>query len=276
MQQFLLSLEVSRQRETLVCTVFDLGLQPEQRRQLFRRFPWIDLRPAAFSHDPPHVAQLANFAWKPTLLTRMAQECNSPLLWLDSACVILDSLEPIWRHLQQEGCWSPYGGGSRMDARTHPGMLAQLQATPAEAAERFRSACCCAFDPSQPAALALLYRWRDLAWDPALLSPSGSCAANHRYDQSLLTVLLARSSLFPSHDELDVSGLNPIPYLRTRNKVTNAVPLWLDPLCRAWFWTYRWIDVRILRWKAGLYKPSQRLNSESLGASAAAGRTGPA
>ena len=33
------------------------------------------------------------------------------------------------------------------------------------------------------------------------------------------------------------------------------MPLWLDPICRLWFWTYREIDVRWLRFKAGINDP---------------------
>lgn len=253
--QLLLSLERSRQHHDLQVTVFDLGMTRPQRQQLLARFRWIRLLDSDLNEGPEHLRQLSSFAWKPTLIARVLEESRAPLLWLDSACVVTGSLAPIWRHLSQHGVWSPYGGGSRMDFRTHPGMLDYLKAGELERGARFRSACSCAFDPAQPAALEVARRWRELAWDPQALIPAGCCNANHRYDQSLLTVLLTRSGLDPSSEELDVSGLFPTPYLRTRNKVSNRVPLWLDPLCRLFFWAYRELDVRWLRLRSGGRRP---------------------
>ncbi|MBS2038204.1 hypothetical protein JST97_24680 [bacterium] len=253
--QLLLSLERTLQMRELDVIVFDLGLSPANRQQLTSRFPWIQLRDCDLTTGPEHLRQLSSFAWKPTLIARLAEENAAPLLWLDSACVVTGSLEPVWAHLRQNGVWSPFGGGSRMDFRTHRGMLDYLNANELERGARFRSACTCAFDPSHPGALDLVRKWRELAWNREALLPAGCCNANHRYDQSLLTVLLVRSGLDPSSEELDVSGLFPTPYLRTRNKVSNRVPLWLDPLCRLWFWTYREIDVRWLRFRAGMASP---------------------
>ena len=253
--QLLLSLERAQQTNLQV-TVFDLGMTLLQREELLERFGWIRLLDSDLNQGPEHLRRLSTFAWKPTLIARMLEESNAPLLWLDSACVVTGSLEPIWRHLRRNGLWSPFGGGSRMDYRTHPGMLDYLNASERERSARFRSACTCAFDPSHPGALELAQRWRQLAWDRQALLPAGCCNSNHRYDQSLLTLLLSRSGLDPSSEELDVSGLFPTPYLRTRNKVSNRVPLWLDPLCRLWFWTYRELDVRLLRIKAGVSRPA--------------------
>ncbi len=254
--QLLLSLERSLQHQDLQVTVFDLGMTRPQCQELQARFAWIRLLDSNLRDGPDHLRQLSSFAWKPTLIARVLEESQTPLLWLDSACVVTGSLEPIWQHLRQHGLWSPFGGGSRMDFRTHPGMLDYLMASEPERAARFRSACTCAFDPSNPVVLETVRSWRRLAWDPKALLPAGCCNANHRYDQSLLTVLLTRSGLDPSSEELDVSGLFPTPYLRTRNKVSNRVPLWLDPLCRLWFWTYRELDVRWLRLRKGARNPA--------------------
>lgn len=253
--QLLLSLERTQQQRELEVIVFDLGMSRPERLQLHRLFPWIHLRDSDLSCGPAHLRHLSSFAWKPTLIARLAEESNAPLLWLDSACVVTGSLEPVWAHLRQHGLWSPFGGGSRMDFRTHHGMLDYLNAGEHERGARFRSACTCAFDPAHPGALELIREWRELAWNREALLPDGCCNANHRYDQSLLTLLLTRSGLDPSSEELDVSGMFPTPYLRTRNKVSNRVPLWLDPVCRLWFWTYREIDVRWLRFKAGINDP---------------------
>ncbi|MFN8614249.1 MAG: hypothetical protein U0931_42350 [Vulcanimicrobiota bacterium] len=253
--QLLLSLERTQQQRDLDVVVFDLGLSADNQQQLRQRFAWVQLREADLSAEPKHLRQLSSFAWKPTLIARLVEESPAPLLWLDSACVVTGSLEPIWAHVRQQGLWSPFGGGSRMDFRTHRGMLDYLQASEHERAARFRSACTCAFDPAHPGARELVRQWRELAWNRQALLPEGCCNANHRYDQSLLTVLLTRSGLDPSNEELDVSGLFPTPYLRTRNKVSNRVPLWLDPLCRLWFWTYRELDVRWLRFRAGINGP---------------------
>lgn len=242
--QLLLSL---RRHGYMNCVIYDLGLSDVQRCRIIREFGWAQLR--ALPPGPEHLSDLSNYGWKPTALAEILEESESPVLWLDSACVVVDRLDPMLQHLAREGVWVPWAGRGRLAERTHPGTLRELAVEESIRAERFRAGGVCAFDASHAGARELVRNWRDLSWDPKVLAPSGSNRDNHRYDQALLTILLSRSKLNPSQDEIDISSSRPVGFLRTRNKVAEFLPLGLDPLVRLFFTLHRYLDVLIWKWR---------------------------
>lgn len=242
--QLLLSL---RRHGYTNCVVYDLGLSDAQRCRLLREFGWIQLR--SLPEGPAHLSDWSNYAWKPTALAEILEETTDPVLWLDSACVLVRSLSPVLQHLREHGVWVPLAGRGALEERTHPSTLRAMEVENTIRTERFRAGGVCAFDPLQPGALAMVRRWRELAWDQSLLAPAGSTRENHRYDQTLLTVLLSRSEFDPSRDEIDISSSHPVPFLRTRNKVPNWIPLALDGVVRLFFSLRRHLDVLIWRWR---------------------------
>ena len=218
-----------------------------QRCQLLREFGWIDLR--SVPDGPPHLADWSNYGWKPTALAEVVEESDCPVLWLDSACVLVDSLEPVLQKVRRSGLWAPLAGRGSLEERTHPGTLRELRVEEAIRHQRFRAGGVCAFDPKHPAARELVLHWRELSWDPAVWAPAGSNRDNHRYDQAILTVLLGRSQMDPSRDEIDISSSRPVSFLRTRNKVPNWIPLALDGAVRLFFAMRRHLDVLIWKWR---------------------------
>lgn len=236
--QLLLSLQRFGEHERHAVRLYDLGLRPEQETFLRRRFGWAEL--TRYQAPTPHLASLSNYGWKPTILAAEARRDPRPLLWLDSACRLLDRLDPVWRHVSEAGVWCPHGGGAALREITAAPLFERLHISAEEAQVRIRAGGVCAFAPTHERARQLLESWAAAAADPQLLLPKG-------YDQTLLTLLLARSGLDPSQDELDISSSRPTPWLASRNKVPNGLPLWLDPLARLYFWTYRTADVWLLR-----------------------------
>jgi len=240
LQQLLLSLQ---RWNYCNCVVYDLGLTQPQRRDLLRRFEWIQLR--ALPPSPEHVADVAKYGWKPTVLAQMIELHKEPVLWLDSACVVIGTLQPVTDHLAKNGIWVPLAGRGSVRERSHPATVSALSMEVEIQEGRFRAGGVCAFDPCRQEVLELVKEWRALAWRPEILAPLGSNLRNHRYDQTLLTCLVARSKLDASDDEIDISSARPISYLRTRNKLSNLVPLTLDPLIRLYFWLRRSADVAL-------------------------------
>lgn len=238
LQQLLLSLWRHRHQE---CLVFDLELEEWQVRWLKQKHPWVQLR--KLPPGPDHLKNWANFAWKPTALASVLQDANQPILWLDSACVVTGSLEPILQHLSKAGIWVPWAGRGSLAARTHPHTLRALSVEPLVQGQRFRAGGVCAFHPEHSGVCELVVAWRALAWDHSILSPAGASSLNHRYDQALLTILLSRSTLDPGTDEIDISSSRPFAPLRTRNKVPDYWPVGLDGLTRLAFAVRRQLDV---------------------------------
>ncbi|MBS2037681.1 hypothetical protein JST97_22040 [bacterium] len=242
--QLLLSLE--RHGYTR-CIIYDLGLSDAQRCRLIREFGWAQLR--SLPPGPEHLRDWSNYAWKPTALAEVMEESKIPVLWLDSACVVVDRLDPMLEHLHRQGVWVPWAGRGALAERTHPQTLRDLEVEECIRMERFRAGGVCAFDPIHPGALELVKSWRELAWDPQVLAPPGSNRDSHRYDQALLTILLGRSDLDPSQDEIDISSSKPVKFLRTRNKVADFLPLKLDGIVRFYFALRRYLDVLIWKWR---------------------------
>lgn len=250
LQQLLLSLQRQSLHKACEVLVFDLGLEPGQRRSLGQRFPWAGLREYEPDSSAPHLRTLSNYGWKPTIIGQLLDESERVLLWLDSACVVTGSLDPIWRHVASHGVWCPFGGSGGLGKWSDPRVLDALGVSPEHHSVRMRAGGVCAFDVGQPEARRITREWRRMAADPALLCPAGCRPETHNYDQTLLTILLLQSGVDPSSDELDISSVRPTPFLRSRNKVPNGVPLALDPLVRLYFRLYREVDVWLLRRRA--------------------------
>jgi hypothetical protein len=224
------------------CRVYDLGFRSDQRQLLSRRFPWVEVRDWV-NPGPPHLSDLGNYGWKPTLIA--AELRDEPLLWLDSACVVTGSLQRVQDELQRWGWWVPWAGRGPVREMTYPAVSEALQLPPEFLGGRFRAGGVCAFLPT---ARSLVEDWRNLAWREEVLAPAGSHRGNHRFDQVLLSFLLHGQP--GTDDEIDISSPRPVPFLRTRNKLRSDWPLWADPLSRAYFALRRWLDVTAWKFRA--------------------------
>jgi hypothetical protein len=256
--QLALSVERTQPRSALRLVAYDLGFAPRQRHDFERRFTHWELRTFDFDRHPPHVAvrdRLVNTnAWKPVIVREVLSENDAPLLWLDSATVVLEPLTPVFAHIERTGLYTPYGGAGSLEELTHPATLAALGVPPHVARERQRASGVFGANPRSPAARELVNAWADACLDEKIAIPPGADHRAHRFDQSVLNALLyplaAREGIALTSDEIDVSSAHPTPLYRTRNKVKNWVPVAADPLARAWFAAYRAIDVALIRWSS--------------------------
>jgi hypothetical protein len=232
--------------------VYDLGFEAAQRTLLIRRFPAIDVRSFDFSRFPAFVrirARAVNTnAWKPQAIAAVTAENDGVVLWLDSATVLTRYPESIVRFAERSGVYAAFGGRGTIGELTHPSALRALGADATIARLRQRGSGVLGFDARQERVRRLVCDWAAACLDPGIIDPPGATLANHRYDQSALNLLLARHpELEMTSDELDISSSRPVGVLRTRNKLSNAVPLWMDRPARAWFAARRAIDVAIWR-----------------------------
>ena len=253
--QLALSVERTQPRGALRLVAYDLGFTPGQRRYFERRFGDWELRTFDFDRHPPHLSirhRLVNTnAWKPVIVRDVLAESEAPILWLDSATVVLESLTPVFAHVARTGLYTPYGGASSLEDLTHPATLATLGVTTSVASERQRASGVFGADPGSPAARELVEAWAAACLDEHIAIPPGADHRAHRFDQSVLNALLyplaAREGIALTDDEIDVSSAHPTPLYRTRNKVSNWLPVAADGIARAWFAAYRAIDVALIR-----------------------------
>lgn len=234
--------------------VYDLGLTTRQQERLRRSFPFVTVRTFDFAAYPEVVRiqdrMRHTLSWKPQILRTLVAGGPGLVLWLDSATVVCAPLDPVVAWTTQTGLYAPFGGASTVAELTHPATLAALAADHRTQSLRMRAAGVLGFDATRPDIRELVDRWADLSLDARIIAPPGATHANHRFDMSILNILLAgRPDLLMTGDELDISSDRPSAIFRARNKVHPLVPLWLDPLARAWFRSYRAIDVAIWRLK---------------------------
>lgn len=253
--QLALSIERHYPPGALRLIFYDLGFTEAQRALLRRRFARFELRRFSWDGLPEHVRirsrSVNTNAWKPLVIEEVLRAASGPVLWLDSATVLCAPLEPVFREIERAGLYAPFGGAASIAELTHPATLAYLGASSAIAAKRQRASGVVGADPRAAHAVELITRWAELARVRECIVPDGASHASHRFDQSVLNVLLARRELGQglrlTDDEIDVSSARPTPLYRTRNKVHPALPLACDPLARAWFACWRAVDVALIR-----------------------------
>ena len=252
--QFLLSIKRHKIEKKNTILIYDLGLLPHQLEKLKKHF----LSPSFKFRHFKVTGKIETFYWKPIIISNVLQEYNIPVLWLDSATVILQSLDPIIKTIKQTGLYTPIASMEQFSNRLHSGTINYLNIPPEFLKKRNRAGGYCGFNPNHDTVIQLVNEWNELSQVPNCISPKGATSQNHRYDQALLTYLLYhyenKGKITLIHDELDISSIRPTPYTRTRNKVPNYIPIWLDSITRIYFFIYHILDIFILKCEHKLTK----------------------
>ena len=172
------------------------------------------------------------------------------MLWLDSATIVRQGLDPIFSRIARDGLFT-LAGQSPIRRWCHAATLRYMRVPEEDAAKRCRTAGVLGFDAGRSAIRALVAGWRACALVEACIDPPGASRANHRYDQAILSNLLYAferdGGIVLSNDEIDISSLAPVPWVSTRNTVAPWVPLALDPIVRAYYTAYKRADRVVLR-----------------------------
>lgn len=264
LHQFLESARRWRVDQEHSILAYDLGLEPAQADCLRHRHPRVEWRAFPFARYPDFVGRtrhvteaspprhvLGHYAWKPALIADTLEERGGLVLWLDAGTLLRGSLDPVVAAVSRDGTYVPYSGSGILSEYAHPDTRRLLGADDAMLARRCRGGGLCAFDAEHAVARRIVADWKRHALDEACIAPPGAHHHNHRYDQAILSILLyqaeARDGLRLTEDEQNVSSADPIRFCLVRNKVGNRVPLWLDPLVRAWFEASAAADVAVHR-----------------------------
>ena len=255
----LASVERHQLHDAQPVVAFDLGLLERDRERLARRFAWCRVERFDFAAHPAHVRELSNFAWKPFLLSDLAQR-GETILWFDSATLFHGGIDDMLQAVSRDGVYS-LAGQSALEDCCDPRTLARLDVAAEDRRERYRAGGVLGFDPSRAEVRELLRRWRDCAADRSLIAPPGADPRRHKFDQAILTALLCRARREQGwrlgSDEIDISSRSPVRWVSTRNKVAPWVPVACDPLVRGYYALWKRADRIVLRLRArrpaGLY-----------------------
>lgn len=251
--QLLLSAERHGAHRTYRWITYDLGFAVDTRNRLEKRFPWCDWRRVPFEDLPPHYQpKLRAYAWKPWAIWQVVKNADTLVLSIDSAAVIKGDLSDIFDWTRKHGVYMTRGREIMrhrcepvvMEALNYPRELDSLR-------ERVANVVC--FDPTNPLAKQIVQDWEKHSRTPDLLLPAEKTVEIHMSDQALLNCLLlphvASGEIKLPDADMDISAGNPIKMLSTRNKLPPWLPLWADPLGRAYYWTYKAIDQALWRYK---------------------------
>jgi len=251
--QLLLSIERHGASTSCRVVAFDLGLTGADRGAIQARFPWCRVEAFPFDGLPPHTRRLAFCAWKPVAVDETLRTAGRYVLWLDSACVIRAPVDAAFTCIARDGVLA-LAGQSPIARWCHEDTLRFMDVPAEDARARVRSAGVVGFDGGRPVVRDLVAEWRRLALVAECIAPAGATRANHRYDQAILSNLLARlqrtGTLTLADDEIDISSIRPVRWVATRETVPVWMPLALDPLVRAWYAAYKIADRAVLRARA--------------------------
>jgi hypothetical protein len=232
---------------------YDLGLGAKAGLILRRRFPWCEFRRFPFEDHPPHVAVERNtLAWKPIIVATVLAERGGLVLWLDSATLFKSGLDDVIAVLMLQGTYT-LKGQTPLARHCDPLTLSAL-AVPDEVLHvPERAGGVVGLNAEHAGARKLAQEWRSHALVEAHISPRTPRLPWHRSEQSLLTILLHRlessGELVLNDDEIDISSRAPVRWMTSRNKIPASLPLWADPLARAYYWSYKTADRLLWRLK---------------------------
>ena len=199
MIQLLVSVKKYCADESISLYVYDLGFTDAERHKLrlflhnsFKqatlcRFPY-EKYPAYFDISKPPAGQ---YAWKPTLIAEVAKCVQTGcLLWLDGGDRLKEDLSQVVRKIKKDGLFVPWSSGS-IQRWTYSATISHMHAE-ALVDKPSRNAAIIGLDLDQPEVVKVLKEWAGLVLIPEALFPKGCNLSNHRYDQSLLSILYAR------------------------------------------------------------------------------------
>ena len=250
--QFLLNAERKGIQKENRFLCYDLGLGEAARSLTERRFPWCELRKFDFNRYPPHVAlSRKSYAWKPVILHDICAEFLGLVLWLDCATLFRTrSLVEVWDIVEHNGVYA-LAGQSTIAEHCDPLVLEALN-VPFEIRRRREIVSgVLGFNTSLPVIRRIIAAWHGHAMCERHIAPRLTPSTRYKNEQDLLSILLYGSldagEIKVPHGEIDISSRAPVRWMTSRNKVTKWIPLWADPLVRAYYALYKAVDQAL--WK---------------------------
>jgi hypothetical protein len=258
--QFLRSAERNEIEKKTQFLCYDLGLGVAARSLIERRFPWCKFRNFEFDRYPPHVAlSRKSYAWKPIVLYDICATFSGLVLWLDCATLFRTrDLSDIWEIVENNGVYALVGQ-STIAEHCDPLVLDALK-VPFEIKRRREIVSgVLGLNASMPVMRRIITAWREHALCEGHIAPRLIPSTRYKNEQDLLSILLYASSdageISVPHGEIDISCRAPVRWMSSRNKVAEWIPLWADPLARAYYALYKAVDQAL--WKFDYFRTTR-------------------
>jgi hypothetical protein len=151
---------------------------------------------------PAHVKNLNNYAWKSIIINETVHEYKS-IFWLDAGATFTGPIDSIEEIIRRNGIFLVRGQDEDMKGLSHPRTYAAL-GYDKEAFRRnlksphFAGGVQGHVYPSRFIDSIVIPN-AQCAMDPRCIAPSGSTLGNHRYDQTVLSILAYQTTVQAPH-----------------------------------------------------------------------------
>jgi len=259
MYQLILSYLHQKEYRNSNLILYNLGLDESQidllRKDFLSKQPQITLIKFDFGEYPAFVGdELKIYAWKPQIILEVLDKEKGNILWLDSANIILKPLTRIWQELTTHHVYAPVSGSGGLSEWTFDKTLEYLNVPASWHTYRNRAGNLCGFGHGNETMKRLVEDWARLCLEYECIQPEGANRANHRWDQSILSILLYKAQqndgLHLTCDEVNISSARPISEISVRNILAPNTPLFYGKATIGYFRVLRLADILINRLKS--------------------------
>ena len=180
---------------------YDLGLSDSQSKEImnlgleYQKFKFNDY-PSFMKLSEPDAGA---YAWKPQIINYELKKSNNLIIWMDAGNILTSDLKKIRYIISKFGFYSPLSNG-HVKQWTHETTLYELNVKDSIYKKRMLNAAIIGIDPQNKKTQSLVTKWGNLSLNKDLILPKGAGKENHRWDQSLLTILFYKNYkkvLFP-------------------------------------------------------------------------------
>lgn len=256
--QFVNTFHSTKEYENSELICYDLGFNQDQKKHLaylIKKVPNLSFRTFDFSKYPDFVQlEYKTYSFKPIMVKEVFEEKQGNLLWLDSATILIKPLDYVWDQIDEHGLYAPIGGSGTLKEWTVQETLDYMNVPESYHNHRNICGCMCGFGYHSETIKELVSEWERYSLIHECIKPKGANRANHRDDQSVLTILLyqfqERKGIFLTKDEVNISSQHPVNYLSVRNKLKPNFPYNLSWLSVFYFNLRRRMDILVNRIKS--------------------------
>ncbi len=189
-----LILSIQKYEKGINIIFYDLGLSGSELKEImtlgldYKKFEF-DKYPSFMKLSEPDAGA---YAWKPQIISSELKESDNLVIWMDAGNVLTSDLKKIRSIIKQFGFYSPLSNGY-VKQWTHTTTLNELNVQSTIHKKRMLNAAIIGLDPQNKKTQYLVKKWSDLSLNKELILPKGAGKKNHRWDQSLLTILFYKN-----------------------------------------------------------------------------------
>ncbi|MEM7061699.1 MAG: DUF1647 domain-containing protein [Cyanobacteria bacterium P01_B01_bin.77] len=175
--------------------LYDLGLEKADLEEINYWKNISVVRGFMPQNAPPHCRVIHCYAWKPIAIYHALQQYPA-VLWIDAGSDLRSPLDTVQSHLEREGHFFVQGQDLDMTLMSHDGCYEALNAQKSDfQGKPYFAGNLQGYVQHSHAHTHILEPLYTCALKQDCIAPSGSNLTNHRFDQTVLSILIYQSGL---------------------------------------------------------------------------------